>query len=679
MRFTLPRKKTEQSGFTLIEILIIAPVVVLVISGFVALMITLVGDVLTTRDQTAMAFETQDALDRIEQDTRLTTQFLDTSGTQIAPQGSNANFTGTDAFTSTNTLIMGGLATDKNPIDTSRQLIYYAKQPYDCGTQQQIYNRVFQAKIIYFIKDGSLWRRVILPNYNTNASPNDDTVCSVPWQRNSCSPGYGGGTRCETNDTEIMKNVSSFSVKYYETPKSTTELGSANAPNASTIEVTIAGSKGVVGRTITNSGVVRATKLNNIDVEIPAPGTPNIVPQISGNSIIFSWTPVPLATSYNVTYLINGVSQPPATLNAQTTSFTVNANRNDTITMSVSAHNATGDSPAHTVSATIPPWFDCVLQNYWQNYYNGYATAGYTKTSADVVVLKGLVWGGTATANVPICTLPVGFRPDKRLIFATSSQNGAVSGAGRIDIATNGEVRFSAGTNGWISLDGLRFTASGASISWSSPAMPTWTDYTGAPNDTAPHQVGLDTLGRVHVRGVIVPGTTTAGATIFNLPAGTTRSTQFTYLPSAGATGFNWNGYGGIIDARLNPGTWMSLQAMFYPGNATGWTSMTTPTNIMGSGWAFLGAANHATPEYRKSADGIVTLKGMVTNATQHDGTTIATLPPGFRPKEQLLTSCVAWGGYCRVDILPDGKIVDNASANNGWLSLDNISFMAEQ
>src|SRR5258708_5983535 len=105
MRYTLPNKNTE--GFTLIEVLIIAPIVILAISGFVALMITMIGDSLATRDQNNLILETQDALDRIEQDTRLTTQFLATSMTMPSPQGSDSNFTGTAAFSSTNTLILG--------------------------------------------------------------------------------------------------------------------------------------------------------------------------------------------------------------------------------------------------------------------------------------------------------------------------------------------------------------------------------------------------------------------------------------------------------------------------------------------------------------------------------------------------------------------------------------------
>jgi Tfp pilus assembly protein PilV len=205
-------------GFTLVEMLIIAPVVIIVISGFVALIITLVSDTLVTREHSNMSYETQDALDRIEQDTRLTTQFLATSGAQIAPQGSNSDFTGTAAFTaSSSQLILGSLTTDKNPADSTRRLVFYAKQPNDCGAQE-FYNRAFQAKVIYFLKNGSLWRRAILPDHNLNVTANDNTVCVAPWQQNTCSPGYGGGTRCQTNDTEVMKNVKTFNVKYLSSP-----------------------------------------------------------------------------------------------------------------------------------------------------------------------------------------------------------------------------------------------------------------------------------------------------------------------------------------------------------------------------------------------------------------------------------------------------------------------------
>lgn len=258
---------TNASGFTLIEMLIIAPVVILAISGFVALMVNMVGDVLTSRDNATLAYNSQDALDRIEQDTRLSLQFLTTTGSLTSPQGSNNNFTGTSAFTNNaNTLILSTLATDSNPTNNGRRLLYYANQPNVCGTLQT-YNTVFSTQTIYFIKDSSLWRRTIVPDYNFNASPNSQTLCVTPattvWQQNSCSPGYTA-TRCQTNDAEVMKNIASMDVKYFNSPGSTSEIGSGNAGAATTIEVTLTGQKVTAGRTFTNSVKLRATKLNTV-------------------------------------------------------------------------------------------------------------------------------------------------------------------------------------------------------------------------------------------------------------------------------------------------------------------------------------------------------------------------------------------------------------------------------
>ncbi|HEU5121941.1 MAG TPA: fibronectin type III domain-containing protein [Candidatus Saccharimonadales bacterium] len=680
MRF-LSQIKANAAGFTLIEVLIIAPIVIIAISGFIALIITMVGDVLATRDRNLMTFEIRDSLDRIEQDTRLSTQFLTTTVNIEAPQGKNDD---TTPFSNADSLILGTLTTERNPVDSNRELVFYAKQPNECNAPNNLkyYNRPFIGKVIYFIKNGSLWRRSSLPPYNTNNPANDNTVCDTPWQLNSCSPGYVS-SRCQTNDAQLMTNVESFNVKYYETPESTTELTAANALNAGSIEVTLTGKKSIAGRSIAQSGSVRVNKLNNIDADLPIPNAPTVTGYAGNNSITFTWDAVPAATSYLVRYNVNGsATWTETTLHGSATSFTVPSvlYRNQSATIEVKAKNLTGTSPAGTAAAVIPPWLTCDLQAGWRDYENGYARAAFTKTTAEVAILKGLIRFGTATSGTTICTLPEGYRPDKRIPFITSSLNGSVSGTGRIDIWPTGEVKFISGSNGWISLDGIRFVTSNASYTWTSPVLQNgWSDYTGGVNDTYPHQTTLDNENRVHVRGVVAPGNTTAGTALFSFSSAYSRWNQFTYLPTAGPSGFNYNGFGGIIDARGNPGTWLSLQAMYYPNTATiSWTDL-DPT-YMANGWTWINVANHAFPKFRKSSDGIVTLNGLVKNANlSSDGTTIATLPPGFRPKEQLLTSCVAWGGYCRVDIMPDGRIIDNASANNGWVSLDNISFIAEQ
>jgi hypothetical protein len=261
--------KERNAGFTLIEILIIAPIVLIAISGFIALMITIVGKVLLTRDQSSVAYDAQNALNTIEQDTRLSGQFLTTTGTLPSPQGSDSNYTGTAAFTNTtNTLILNGLATDSNPRSATRALVYYDNQPNACGSTQS-FNKIFTIRIIYFINNGTLWRRTYVPPWDMNSTPDANTVCTqgagyTPWQQDSCSPGYSSPS-CQTQDERIMDNITALTVNYYSTPSGTTDLGASGAASASTILVTITGGKTTAAHTFTSSASLRATRLDNVN------------------------------------------------------------------------------------------------------------------------------------------------------------------------------------------------------------------------------------------------------------------------------------------------------------------------------------------------------------------------------------------------------------------------------
>lgn len=672
MRFTSITKKTNTQGFTLIEILIIAPIVILAISVFISLIINMVGDVLAVRDRNNMSYEIRDTLDRIEQDSRLSTQFLTTSSALLSPQGSDNNFTGTAAFSNTNSLIMGTLTTDKNPVDSSRQLIFYAKQPNDCGSLQS-YNRPFISKIIYFIKDNSLWRRTYILPYNTNASPNDETLCNAPWQQNSCSPGYSLATRCQTNDMQLMQNVTSFNVKYFSSPSSTTDIGAANALNATTIEVTLNGQKLVAGRTVNNTGSVRTSKLNAIDADLPIPGTPTVSGQISApNTLRFSWSIVPAATSYLISYNINGGSWIDATNDSTTTFFEVPAYRNDTVTMRVTAKNSSGSSPYGQAAATIPAWYTPTLQNGWGIFDTSgyYAPPGYTKSNAGIVVLKGVVSGGNTNIDTPIFNLPVGYRPTHRIIFQTDT----AGSASRVDIMPNGDVLVNRVNAGWLVLDGIRFVSSSAGYTWtdlSSTFQNSWKNYDNS-GYWAPLRSTLDSVGRGHFQGLVSGGTNVNPTIIATLPAGQRASSEYIHLP-ASSTGFNYTAFGTNIHAKgvSNATDYYSLQGMFYP-STTGWTTLTL------NGWVPYDTG-HTQPRYRKGSDNIVSVKGLIKGGSTNGGDVIATLPPGYRPKERICIAGVAGGVHSRIDILSGGEIIVGGYVNSSWTSLDNISFMADQ
>ena len=110
----------------------------------------------------------------------------------------------------------------------------------------------------------------------------------------------------------------------------------------------------------------------------------------------------------------------------------------------------------HVVGGAVleqEPWQVADLQNAWQNYGAGYNPAGYFRDSLGIVHVRGLVRRGSSPI---ILTLPIGYRPQYRQLFAVETAPNAI---GRLDVLPDGVVRMEAGTNAWFSLDGITFTA----------------------------------------------------------------------------------------------------------------------------------------------------------------------------------------------------------------------------
>lgn len=663
MRHTSADNKRQHSrGFTLIEMLIIAPVVLLTIGAFIALMVSMVGTVMISRSRNTMVYDIQDTLSRIEQDTHMTAQFQSSSGSIATPQGLND---GSGAFTSANALVLNSFATDKNPEDTSRQLIYYANQPNACGSKQNL-NRVFLIKNIYYLKNGSLWRRTVLPTYDNNATPDANTICGTPWQRNSCSPGYTAVPPCQTNDIEVLKNVASFNVTYYASLGDTTSLTPDQAEQASAITIAITSTETAAGKSISESGSIVVAKANGANTQAPPIATPTVTSQLTDpNTVTFTWDKSPTATQYLLSYSINGGSWTNTTASSTTSTYPVTANRGDTITFKVAAQNSTETSPYATITTTIPIWTSFSLQNGWVDYGNTYAVHAYTRTAQGVVMLKGLIMGGAN--GTLIGTLPVGYRPSARLLFGTGTNPDVSS---RIDILPTGEI-YSQGTDpGWLSLDGINFMPSGTT--WTDlPLYNSWTNW-GAPYANI-QASPIDASGRAHVQGLGRQGVFTDNTQIAQLPTGY-QTSEYYHMPGRGA-GFNLVGLtttGAIVAKGVDGNTYSTTQLMYYPSGQGTWANLS-----LQNGWIGFGAP-YTAPQYTKGSDGIVTVKGLIKSGNSGVDTVIAVLPVGYRPKERLLLTSPSNAAYGRFDVLPNGEI-HIMTGSNIWASLDGITFRAEQ
>lgn len=271
MPFTEHRLKL-QSGFTLVEVMVVAPIVLIVIAVFIGIIVNLTGEILVTRGTNTIAFSTQDALDMIEQDVRVSVGFLATNSITplVSPQGYN---NGTQAFPNASTstgsklvLRSVGLTDTSN---ANRRPVWLTDQPVPCNSSNVRQNSVLLMNTIYFVRENTLWRRSVLP-------PDYATVgCSMPDQQPSCHPSQTASI-CVTRDTRVLDNVSEFSLSYFTSTNQVSAVANATNPALSdsvrqtaldttdTVRINLEVNQQIAGRDVSYSGVLRTTRAGSI-------------------------------------------------------------------------------------------------------------------------------------------------------------------------------------------------------------------------------------------------------------------------------------------------------------------------------------------------------------------------------------------------------------------------------
>jgi Tfp pilus assembly protein PilE len=703
------RKSTKQKGFTIIELMVVAPVVILTIGAFVTVIVSMTGDVLVSRTANATLFSVQDSLNRIEQDIKLSSGFLSTSGDTTnnnfaltAGQGYDDGtqiFKNVDSTTGT-MLILNTIATTGNPLLATSAYVY-ARDPLNaCNSAQVIQNTPQSMNIIYFVKNGTLWRRTVMqPLYNNTVT----NWCSLPWQLPTCTPGYSPSlTFCKADDIQLIDGLGTtgFDVQYFNgsnatlenTTASDTGVGVTNAnrlaalQSATTASVSLTSTKSVAGRDSTQTATLRATRLdiNASSLVVPVIATTPTAPVVTATTsapttALFTWPAVNGAVSYTIDYSTNGGGNWTNGFTNQTTrTFTYSgATHGQTVSVRVSATNTAGTSSYGTANVTIPLWVTPLLQNNWSDYGAPFSTAGYTKTSAGLVALKGLIKrSGAAVSGETLFTLPVGYRPPYAMTFAVNSLDLSAT----MTIGVDGTVVPTTNVNAsYLSLETVVFYPTTYSGTWTNFSMLNgWTNR-GNTNDP-PFSYNLDSsVGRMNVRGALTPGTQTDG-TIINSPAFAVGNRPALYQHislRSGGNGYNMIGLdtsGNVLAKGGSAGTALFTNFSYLPTSYTGtWTTIP----LVNSWVAYSGS--FASPQYTKTADGMVTLKGLIRSGTITSGTVIGTLPAGFRPAKTALIDSICAGLFCRFDIENNGNIIARAGISATWTSLDGITFLAEQ
>jgi len=208
----------------------------------------------------------------------------------------------------------------------------------------------------------------------------------------------------------------------------------------------------------------------------------------------------------------------------------------------------------------------------------------------------------------------------------------------------------------------------------------------GTINLTATQRITLN--GTTHVTGALNAGSNTVIVTndgtlsVGNLSAdytpidstwNTNGSTLLLNASTYSTIGFHDSGArvdyiragAGVITIGYNGG-YGAARVDFGGVVGTGWDGLS-----FGSGWANYGGA-YQTGQVKKVGD-VVFLRGLVYRFTG-SGTTIATLPAGYRPPARCLVGVHTNTGLGRIDILTDGTI-SAIGGGTDWIQLDTVLF----
>lgn len=694
------RNQGSNQGFTLVEMLVIAPILILSIGVFIGVIINLTGEVLSSRGSNVLAYNLQDALNRIEEDVRLSSGYLaknSIDSTVDNPQGYGANgsvaaFTNAGG-TSGNSLILSSIATTANPLSLTSGFVYRANSPSNCSDPLEYSknNAPMVINIVYFVYQNALWRRVIMPLDYANIG----TWCGdIVWQQPSCQPEYTHSF-CKTNDEKLLDGVAaeSFYIQYYPNATNNTQIAAASNPaaiesvranallSATTVNVSIGATQNIAGRDIERSGTIRVTRLDTnasaiaVQSNPSTPASPSTVTAnvTNGNQVTYSWPNVSGATAYSFEYRINGGSWVTGDLNLSNSirTYTVtNATHTNTVEARVAAKNSAGNSAYTYRAITVPLWATLPMQNSWNDFNGEYAPASFTKTSAGVVMVRGGVKkGGAASVGEVVGKLPVGYRPGQALAFGGVGL-GEISS--RVDVLANGDiVAMEDFSTTWQSLDSISFVPDGLYTRTNVLPESAWSNWGAGFRSASRYQ---DSVGRVHLEGVLSVGYNYDTTVILTLPFSLrpdktlivpSRSGSFSHMgitqtPTLESKGDGWSPY--------------SINATYYPVSTATWTTL----SLQNSWVSYDGGTTHALPRFTKASDNIVTLSGMMQAGDASNGTTVATLPAGSRPTHRMSYMIANSSLPSRVDVFPNGDIQLIGSHENAWLSLDGISFYGQ-
>jgi len=293
------------------------------------------------------------------------------------------------------------------------------------------------------------------------------------------------------------------------------------------------------------------------------------------------------------------------------------------------------------------------LSNGWVAYGHGYE-APSTTLYGDLCVVSGLIKRSAMASR--LMALPPDCRPNKRVIFNLNNHANTL----RVDVLTNGEVHYVAGTwqYGWLNLDGISFAVRNQRAVGTQNGFAAYGGSYGSPSYTV--------SGALCVVEGLVKGSQW-GRSMVQLPSNCRPKKRLIFNQNNNAKTCR-------VDVQVDGEVtwhaggrdygWVSLSGIFFS------TKVGKALSLY-NGWAnYGGVYGSVTVEI---AGSLCLVSGLARGTAW--GKYMVVLPSECRPAGRLIFNVNNYATTARVDVLTNGQVVwVGGGQAHGWISLSGIT-----
>lgn len=236
----------NQSGFTLVEVAIIVPIMIIIAVSILAMLITLVTSTMIPNARGIIMQDQQKAFDNIESDINSSTRLLSTLPSGFTDSAST-DYASPPSGTTVLRIETFNQITNPNDTTGTKTIPAFMGSAPCTNTTVLTKENIAPIVIVYFVRDNSLYRRTLVDN--TLAT------CGTKLAKQTCST-------CSSKDLQLLRasSVTKFEVIYYSSAQNDTIT--TDPTQAKSARITITATLDTVGQTVEYTATIRIVRLN---------------------------------------------------------------------------------------------------------------------------------------------------------------------------------------------------------------------------------------------------------------------------------------------------------------------------------------------------------------------------------------------------------------------------------